>query len=41
MTWNDILNIGGEQVPYFRTTEFSSLVKDNEDMMLRYSVAPN
>lgn len=41
MTWNDILNIGGEQVPYFRTTEFSSLMKDNEDMMLRYSVAPN
>lgn len=40
MTWDDILNIGGSQVPYFRTSEFSEVMKDSEKMMLEYAFAP-
>lgn len=40
MTWDEILNIGGSQVPYFRTSEFSELMLDNEKMMLDYICAP-
>lgn len=31
----DILSLGSEQVPYFRTKEFSNLMLDNENCMLR------
>ncbi len=41
MTWDEILNIGGQQIPYFRTAEFSESMKDNERMMLDFSYAPN
>ncbi|MBQ0070736.1 MAG: hypothetical protein KBS81_02585 [Spirochaetales bacterium] len=37
---DEILSIGSEQVPYFRTPEFSSLMKENERMMLEFADAP-
>ena len=37
----DILEIGGEQVPYFRTNEFSKIMLENENMLLRAFKAPN
>lgn len=39
MTWDEILDIGGHQVPYFRTAEFSDIMKDNEKNMLDFSNA--
>lgn len=33
--------VGGEQVPYFRTPEFSELMFENEQLMLKFSKAPN
>ena len=41
MTWNEILSIGGQQIPYFRTAEFSGIMKDNERLMLDFSYAPD
>ncbi len=41
MTWDEILNIGGQQIPYFRTAEFSGIMKDNERLMLDFSYAPD
>ena len=35
-----VLSVGGEQVPYFRTPEFSELMLDNRRMMLRFAKAP-
>ncbi len=32
--------IGGEQVPYFRTAEFSAAMLENERLMLRFANAP-
>ena len=32
--------VGGEQVPYFRTPEFSALMFENEQLMLRFAKAP-
>ena len=32
--------IGGEQVPYFRTPEFSEMMLENEKLMLKYAKAP-
>lgn len=40
MATDDILAIGAEQVPYFRTAEFSELMLDNERLMLDFSGAP-
>lgn len=40
MTWDEILNIGGQQVPYFRTEEFSNVMKENEKMMLDFAGSP-
>lgn len=40
MSSNDILAIGGEQVPYFRTQEFSDIMLENERLMLRLTYAP-
>lgn len=40
MASENILRIGGEQVPYFRTLEFSALMKENEQLMLEFSKAP-
>lgn len=35
-----VRQIGAEQIPYFRTPEFSSVMKENENLVLRYSRAP-
>ena len=32
--------VGGEQVPYFRTPEFSALMFENESLMLKFAKAP-
>ena len=33
--------IGAEQVPYFRTPEFSATMKENEELMLEFTHAPS
>lgn len=33
--------VGGEQVPYFRTAEFSELMLENERLMLKFAKAPS
>ena len=40
MTWDNILNIGGQQVPYFRTSEFSDIMIENERLMCEFACAP-
>lgn len=35
----EILQTGAEQVPYFRTPEFSALMKENERLMLKFAKA--
>ena len=32
--------VGGQQVPYFRTPEFSSIMLENEKLMLKFAKAP-
>lgn len=39
MTWDNILNIGGQQVPYFRTSEFSDIMIENERLMCEFAYA--
>ena len=34
MTWDEILSVSANQVPYFRTPEFSKIMLDNEQMMI-------
>lgn len=41
MESQDILSIGGEQVPYFRTSEFSEMMLQNEKMVLDLAGAPS
>lgn len=40
MSSDAVRAIGAEQLPYFRTTEFSDTMYENEDMMLEYAKAP-
>lgn len=40
MCSDEICAIGGEQVPYFRTPEFSAVMLENESLMLKYAKAP-
>ena len=40
MSSEEVLQVGGEQVPYFRTPEFSELMFENEKLMLDFSGAP-
>lgn len=40
MSSPDILAIGGEQVPYFRTQEFSNIMFENERLMKEFVNAP-
>lgn len=40
MCSNEILDVGGEQIPYFRTPEFSSIMFENEKFMLKFTKAP-
>ncbi len=39
MCSDEVREIGGEQVPYFRTPEFSKLMLENEQLMLKYAKA--
>lgn len=40
MLSEEVLSIGAEQVPYFRTAEFSAIMLENEKYMLEYTKAP-
>lgn len=40
MSSDEVRALGGEQVPYFRTAEFSAIMKENEQLMLRFAKAP-
>lgn len=40
MSTDSVLMKGAEQVPYFRTSEFSAIMKENEKYMLEFSKAP-
>ena len=40
MCSEEVCAVGGEQVPYFRTPEFSALMFENERLMLRFAKAP-
>ncbi len=40
MCSEEVCLVGGEQVPYFRTPEFSSLMFENEKLMLEFAKAP-
>ena len=33
--------VGGEQIPYFRTEEFSNVMFENEKLILQFAKAPN
>lgn len=40
MCSEEVCAVGGEQVPYFRTAEFSELMFENEKLMLKFAKAP-
>lgn len=40
MSTDEVLAIGGEQVPYFRTQEFSNVMLENERLMMEFVNAP-
>lgn len=40
MCSDEVRAVGGEQVPYFRTPEFSAVMLENEKMMLKFAKAP-
>lgn len=40
MSSKEVLEIGGEQVPYFRTEEFSAIMKENDALMKLFTNAP-
>lgn len=40
MCSDEVRKIGGEQVPYFRTPEFSEIMLENEQLLLKYAKAP-
>ena len=40
MASDDVLAVGAEQIPYFRTPEFSAIMKENEQLMLKFAKAP-
>ena len=40
MCSDEVRAVGGEQVPYFRTAEFSDLMFENEQLMLKFAKAP-
>lgn len=40
MCSDEVRAVGGEQVPYFRTPEFSALMFENERLMLKFAKAP-
>ena len=40
MSSKEVCAVGGEQVPYFRTSEFSEIMLENERLMLQFAKAP-
>lgn len=40
MCSDEVRAVGGEQVPYFRTPEFSQIMLENEKLMLEFAKAP-
>lgn len=40
MSSEEVCAIGGEQVPYFRTPEFSQMMKESEELMVSFADAP-
>jgi aspartate aminotransferase-like enzyme len=40
MTSKEVLAIGAEQIPYFRTAEFSEIMLDNEQLIKKFAKAP-
>lgn len=40
MSSHEVCEVGGEQVPYFRTSEFSELMLENERAILEFAHAP-
>lgn len=40
MCSENVCAVGGEQVPYFRTAEFSATMKENEQLILKFAKAP-
>ena len=40
MCSDEVRAVGGEQIPYFRTPEFSAVMLENEKLMLKFSKAP-
>ena len=40
MCSDEVRAVGGEQVPYFRTPEFSNIMFENEKLMLKFAKAP-
>ena len=40
MSSEEVLKVGGQQVPYFRTEEFSKIMKENEEYFLKFLHAP-
>lgn len=40
MCSDEVRVVGGEQVPYFRTPEFSAMMLENEKMVLQFAKAP-
>ena len=40
MCSDEVREVGGEQVPYFRTPEFSAVMLENEQLMLKFAKAP-
>ena len=36
----EVCAVGGEQIPYFRTPEFSAMVFENKKLMFKFSKAP-
>lgn len=40
MCSEEVRAVGGEQVPYFRTAEFSALMLENEQLMMKFAKAP-
>ena len=41
MCSDEVCAVGGEQVPYFRTPEFSDIMFENERLMLKFAKAPD
>lgn len=37
MASDEVRAIGAEQVPYFRTAEFSAIMKENEQLMKQFA----